>query len=237
VLAALVLGVILAGCATAPSSSRVEDTKEMRALQARSAYERGTAAVRQQQLGLAVTAFQEAAQLDPDVAVYADAMGTVLLNMQQREGALAWLNRAIELDPAFGDAHFHRGTALAQSGRFEEAVDAYRRALTLPTLTVPDAAHHNLGYALFALKRLREAEASLRFALNIAAQETAQDDAQRRAQRQIIAQMHLNLGLVLAAEGRKDEAKAELRRARDLAPDSQSARDAAEQLKALGEGS
>ena len=235
VLAMLALVVTLAGCATAPSSSRVEDTKEMRALQARSAYERGTAAMRQQQYGLAVMAFQEAAQLAPDVAVYADAMGIVLLNMRQLDGALAWLTRAVELDPAFGDAHFHRGTALAQSARFEEAVAAYRKALTLPTLTVPDAAHHNLGYALFALKRHREAEASLRFALDIASQETPQDDAQRQAQRQTVSQMHLNLGLVLAAEGRKDEAKAELRRARDLAPNSQPARDAAEQLKALGE--
>src|SRR5438552_1154939 len=82
------------------------------------------------------------------------------------------------------------------------------------------------GYALFALKRHREAEASLRFALNMASQEPAQDEEQKKAQDQVIAQIHLNLGLVLMAEGRKEEAKLELRQARKLAPDSPSARDA-----------
>lgn len=222
-LAALVTLVTLAGCTTTPPSSRVEDTKELRALQARAAYERGTAALDQQQFGLALSAFQEAAQLDSTVAVYAYSMGTVLLHMRELRGALAWLDRAVERDPTYGDAHFHRGTALAESARFDDAVAAYRRALTLPTLTVPHAAHQNLGYALFALKRYVEAEASLRFALNIESQQPQ------------MARTYLNLGLVLVAEGRKEEAKAAFRQARKLAPDSPSARDAVEQLKALGE--
>jgi tetratricopeptide (TPR) repeat protein len=230
-IAAVFMALTLAGCATTPSS-RVEDTRQMRTFQARAAYERGKVAVDQQQYGLALVAFQEAVQLDPTVAQYADALGTVLVHMRQLQGALAWLDRAVALDPTFGDAHFHRGTALAESGRFEDAVAAYRRALALPTLTVPDAAHQNLGYALLALKRYREAEASLRFAINIAGQEPVQDERQKDA----LARTHLNLGLVLAAEGRMEEAKAQLRHVRQLAPGSASARDAAEQLKALGEG-
>jgi superkiller protein 3 len=224
VLAALVV-LALAGCSTTSSSSRVEDTRQMRTLQARSAYERGTAALNEQQIGSAVSAFQEAAQLDPSVALYADALGAVLLQMHQVEGALAWLERAVELDPTYGDAQLHRATALAEAGRFEEAVAGYRRALSLPTLTVPHAAHQNLGFALFALKRYREAEQSLRFALSMESQEPQ------------MARTYLNLGLVLVAEGRKEEAKAAFRQARQLAPNSASARDAADQLKALGDGS
>jgi len=222
-LAALGLLLTLAGCTTTSSSSRVEDTREMRVLQARSAFERGTAALTQQQTGLALASFQEAAQLDPTVAMYADAMGAMLLQMRQVDGALAWLTRATELDPAYGDAHLHRATALFMAGRLEEAVAGYRRALSLPTLTVPHVAHQNLGYALYALKRYREAEQSLRFALNLEAQEPQ------------MAATYVNLGLVLVAEGRKEEAKAAFRQARKLAPDSPSARDAAEQLKALGD--
>lgn len=223
VLATLALVVTLAGCATAPYSSNVQDTREMRALQARSAYERGTAALSQQQAGLALSAFQEATQLDPTVAVYADAFGTSLLQLGQVDGALAWLARAVALDPSWGDAHLHYATALFTAGRLEDAVAGYRRALSLPTLTVPHVAHQNLGYALFALKRYREAEQSLRFALNLEAQEPQ------------MAMTYVNLGLVLVAEGRKEEAKAAFRQARKLAPNSPSARDAAEQLKALGE--
>lgn len=223
VVAAFVMALALASCTTAPSN-RVEDTRAMRTLQARAAYERGTSALDQQQISLALTAFQEAAQLDPTVAVYADAMGAVLLQMRQVDAALAWLDRALALDPTYGDAHLHRATALFTAGRLDEAVAGYRRALSLPTLTVPHVAHQNLGYALYALKRYREAEQSLRFALSLEAQQPQ------------MAATYVNLGLVLVAEGRTEEAKAAFRQARELAPNSVSARDAAEQLKALGDG-
>ena len=48
-----------------------------------------------------------------------------------------------------------------------------------------------------------------------------------------MATTYVNLGLVLVAEGRTEEAKAAFRQARKLAPESSSARDADEQLKAL----
>lgn len=214
---------LLAGCAK-PSSSKVEDTLQMRTLQARAAYERGTTALDNQQIGIAVTAFQEAAHLDPTVALYADSLGAVLLQMRQVDGALAWLDRAVQIDPTYGDAHLHRATALFMAGRLDEAVAGYRRALSLPSLTVPHVAHQNLGYALYALKRYREAEQSLRFALSLEAQEPT------------MAATYVNLGLVLIADGRREEAKAAFRRARELAPNSASARDATEQLKALGDG-
>jgi len=166
----------------------------------------------------------EAAHLDPTVALYADSLGAVLLQIRQVDGALAWLDRAVQIDPTYGDAHLHRATALFMAGRLEEAVAGYRRALSLPSLTVPHVAHQNLGYALYALKRYREAEQSLRFALSLEAQEPT------------MAATYVNLGLVLIADGRREEAKAMFRRARELAPNSASARDATEQLKALGDG-
>ena len=215
------MAVAFAGCAS-KTPPRVEDTQQMRALQARAAYERGTAALAQDQVGLALGAFQDATRLDPTVALYADGMGVVLLHMRQIDGAIAWLTRAVELDPMYGDAHFHRGTALAEAGKWDEAIAAYRKALSMPSLTVPHAAHQNLGYALFALKRYREAEQSLRFALSIESQEPQ------------MARTYLNLGLVLMAERRPDEARAAFVRVRELAPNSPSAKDAAEQLRALG---
>jgi Tfp pilus assembly protein PilF len=216
------MALAVAGCSS-KTPPRVEDTQQMRSLQARAAYERGTAALAQDQAGIALSAFQDATRLDPTVAVYADGMGVVLLHMRQIDGAIAWLDRAVELDPMYGDAHFHRGTALAEAGKWEEAIGAYRKALSMPSLTVPHAAHQNLGYALFALKRYREAEQSLRFALSLESHQPQ------------MARTYLNLGLVLMAERRREEARAAFVRVRELAPDSPSARDAAEQLRALGD--
>ena len=102
----------------------------------------------------------------------------------------------MELDPQFADARFHLGTALAETGQWEEAAATYREALTLPRLTVPELAHQNLGLALYHLKRYPEAESSLRFALRLEPKLQA---------------AYYNLGLVLTATERKEE---QLRRAR-----------------------
>lgn len=219
-LAILVVVLTLAGCGASKPSSRVDpDGKEMKTLQARAAYERGLAHMGEAQHGLALGALQEALQLDPGVALYANTLGVLLLHLQQLEGALAWLRRALELDPAYGDAQLNYASALAEARRWDEAVDGYRRALRMPTLTTPHVAHHNLGVALYNLKRYNQAEESLRFALSLEPQ---------------MSGAYFNLGLVLVAENRPAEARAAFRKARELAPDGPFGKAAAERLKVLG---
>jgi tetratricopeptide (TPR) repeat protein len=126
----------------------------------------------------------------------------------------------VEVDPRLADAHFHLGTALAEARRWDEAVIAYRRAVALPTLTVPDFAYQNLGLALYHTRKYPEAEQALRFALSL--------DPKLQA-------AHYNLGLVLAAQKRAEEAKASFRRARQLGPDSPFGQAALERLRAMGD--
>jgi Tfp pilus assembly protein PilF len=136
--------------------------------------------------------------------------------------ALEHFKKAVELNPMYADAHFHMGTALAESRRWDEAVVSYRKALELPTLTIPETANQNLGLALYHLKQYREAEQTLRFAISL-------DPKMQTA--------YYNLGLVFVAENRRDEAKAAFRQASQLGPDSPVGRAALDRLKALGEGS
>jgi tetratricopeptide (TPR) repeat protein len=135
--------------------------------------------------------------------------------------AMEHFKKAIELNPMYADAHFHLGTALAESRRWDEAVVSYRKALELPTLTIPETANQNLGLALYHLKKYREAEQTLRFAISL-------DPKMQTA--------YYNLGLVFIAENRKDEAKAAFRQAQQLGPDSPVGRAALDRLKAMGEG-
>jgi Tfp pilus assembly protein PilF len=222
VLAMLTIVLALGGCAGTSTPAPVQDTREFRVLQARAAYERGLTSLRDGQPGQALTALQEAVRLDPTVALYANTLGVVLLELRQVEGALAWLARAVELDPQYGDAQLNYAIALAESGQWERAVDGYKRALRLPTLTTPQIAHQNLGVALHNLKRDVEAEQSLRFALSLEPS---------------MIGTHYNLGLVLLALGRRDEAVAAFQRERQVAPpDSPFARAAQERLQALGQG-
>jgi tetratricopeptide (TPR) repeat protein len=210
----LAVAALVCGCA----SGRVS---EMKRLQAQNAYERGLSQVAQGQSALALSSVQEATTLDPYSALYRDTLGLLLLDLGRLDQAIAELKESSELDPNRGDTQFHLGTALAEARRWDEAVAAYRKAILLPSLTVLDLAHQNLGLALFHLGRYREAEDALRFALSL--------DPKLQA-------AYYNLGLVLIAQKRSQEAKAYLRRAQQLAPESPFGRAAIERLKALGNG-
>jgi Tfp pilus assembly protein PilF len=207
---------LVAGCAATGA-----DAPEVVRLQARAAYERALNHIKDGQAPLALTALQESIALDPTAALYENTLGWLFLDRGRPDRALEHFSRAASLDPTYADAHLNTGVALAESGRWEEAVAAYRRALNTPTLGNPHVAHQNLGLALFNLKRYKEAEAELRFAISL--------DPAREAP-------YYNLGLVYAAEERKDDARLAFRRARDLAPDSPFGRAAAARLRDLGEG-
>lgn len=210
--AALAVGV--AGCASSGA------TTEVQRLQAQNAYERGLSFVKDGQPAPALAALQEAVALDPSRAVYHDSLGVVLMQLGNLDQATVELSKAVELDPRLGDAHFHLGTALAETRRWEEAVAAYRRAIALPSLTVPDYAYQNLGLALYHSRKYDEAEQALRFAIGL--------DPKLQA-------AYYNLGLVLTAQKRPEEAKESFRRARQLAPDTPFGQAALERLRAMGD--
>ena len=213
-LLAVLAAVAAAGCAT------TDQAREVQRLQARAAYERGLSHIRDREPALALSAFQQAVSLDDSVAVYWNALGWLYLQLGRLGEALTHFTKATELDPNYAEAHMNVGIALAEAGRWEEAVPAYRRALAMPTLATPHVAYQNLGLALFHLKRYREAEETLRLAIRLDPQMSA---------------AYYNLGLVLAAQDRQTEARAAFRRAVELAPQSPFGQAAAERLKALGE--
>jgi Tfp pilus assembly protein PilF len=207
---------VVSGCA----STTKEPTTEMRRLQARAAYERALQYMAEKQPSPALAALKEAVDLEPRIGMYRNVLGLLYLDLQQPGLALEQFQQVTEMEPRMGDAWFHRGVALSEMRRWDEAIEAYRKAISLPTLTVPDLAHQSLGLALYNVRRYAEAEDALRFAINL--------DPQLQA-------AYYNLGLVFAAEARRDEARAAFERARQLGPDSPFGQAAGDRLKALGE--
>jgi tetratricopeptide (TPR) repeat protein len=208
---------LAAGCASGKPS-------EVQRLQARAAYERGLIDLGDGRMGVGLAALREAVALDGDAALYRTTLGKWLLNLKQpepRQEAIAELRKAVELEPLEADAHHSLGVAYAEDGRWEEAIKAYRQALSIPTFAEPEVARHNLGLALYSVGRLKEAEDSLRLAISL-------DPAFFPA--------YYTLGLVLVSQSRPEEAKQAFRRAHELAPDSPFGGAAARHLKALGEG-
>jgi tetratricopeptide (TPR) repeat protein len=205
----------LAGCAS------TDESRELRQLQARAAYERGIGHYGQKQPGLALQAFREAIALDPGTALYHNWLGRLYLDLGRPDVALPAFQKATELDPAYADAIVGMAVAQDELGQSEAAVATYRKALGLPLLAEPQLAYHGLGLALHHLGRHREAEEALRFAISLDSK---------------LAGGFYNLGLVLLAQERREEAKQAFRRARELDPQSPFGRAALERLRALGEG-
>jgi Tfp pilus assembly protein PilF len=205
----------LLGCAAVGKDAR------LRSLQARSSYELGFSHLREGNAALGLASLQEAVALDPDSALYRNALGLLYLDLRRIPEALESLREAVRLDTQFAEAHHNLGVALAESGRWGDAVHAYRRALAIPGYATPLAAYHNLGWAYYNLDRLAEAEEALKTALRLDPE---------------FASAHYHLGLVLLKAGRRDEARAAFVRARDLAPESEFGLASREHLKALGGG-
>jgi predicted O-linked N-acetylglucosamine transferase (SPINDLY family) len=92
--------------------------------------------------------------------------GIALAQQNRLAEALVLLDKALGLNPNYGDAHNNRGVILQQLGRMEEAVASYDRALRLR----PDnpGAWYNRGNALVQLKRMDDAVASYDKALKFA---------------------------------------------------------------------
>ena len=205
---------VVSGCATTTVS-------EVDRLHGQAEYEKALSYLHDRQTAPALAALKEAVAIDPTAAVYRDTLGLLYLDRGRTDLAIENLRRAVELNPKYADAHFHLGTALAESRRWQEAVTAYQTAIALPTLTVPDFAHQNLGLALYHLKRYQEAEEALRFALSL-------DPTLQAA--------YYHLGLLYAAEGRREEAKAAYRQAVRLGAESPFGQAAGARLKDMGGG-
>ncbi|MDO8479578.1 MAG: tetratricopeptide repeat protein [Candidatus Rokubacteria bacterium] len=211
VIAALVL---LHGCAS-------KQDEEVRKLQAKATYEQAVRNLSENRLALGMAALKAALQLDPENAQYHNTLGLVLLNLGRPVDAQAEFQTAIDLDKNSPDLQHNLGIALAQQNRFDDAVVAYRKALTFPTYTTPEVAYYNMGEAYIRLGNPQEAQESFRAAIQLEPTMVA---------------AHYGLGLALSQGGRRDEAKAAFRQARDLDPASPFSELAKNALKQLGDG-
>ncbi len=210
------------GCALGPAGCLSSQDEEVQRLRARATYEQGLSHLNDKRVSLGLASFQEAVRLDPSSALYHNTLGVVYLHyLSKPTEAQAEFQKAIDLDPAYAEAVTNLGVTLAQQGRWEDAIAAYRKAISLPIYPSPEIAYANLGWAYLNLGKPREAEESYRAAIQL---------------QPSFAQAYYFLGVVLDREGRKDEAKVAFRRARDLDPDSPFGQKAGELLRAMGEG-
>ena len=149
-----------------------------------------------------VTLWRTTAARNPGSDLVEYNLGCVLLPAGHLEEAKAHLQKALQIQPDFADAHNNLGNLLLQQGQVDEAIAHFQKALQLQ----PDFAdaRSNLGGALLQKGRTGEAMAQFQ-----KASEIEPNDALTR----------YNLGSALFKSGRLDEAIAQFQSALELRPE------------------
>ena len=205
---------LMAGCTSAQE-------EEVRKLQARNSYDNAVRSLSDNRLALGMASLKEAIQLDPENAQFHNTLGLVYLNLGRPIDGQAEIQAAIDLDKNNPDYHHNLGIAFAQQGKFDDAIVAYKKALSFPTYTTPEVAYYNMGEAYIRLRKAQEAVESFRAAIQL---------------EPIMVAGYYGLGLALTQVGQRDDAKAAFRRARDIDPASPFSELAKNALKQLGDG-
>src|SRR5262249_57278025 len=115
------------------------------------------------------------------------------------------IQTAADTDKATPDYQHSLGIALAQQGRFEDAIVAYKKALSFPTYTTPEVAYYNMGEAYIRLRKPQEAEESFRAAIQL---------------EPVMVAAYYGLGLALSQAGKPHDATAAFRKPPALATTS-----------------
>lgn len=127
------------------------------------------------------------------------AYNNIAINLLQKgktEEAIAHYNKALELDPNYGEGHYNLANALLRVGRTEEAIAHYQKALEIYPKNI--SARYNLASVLVQGGRMEEGIAQYRKAIELNPRN---------------AGAHNNLGVTLLRLGRVDEAVAQFREA------------------------
>ncbi len=162
---------------------------------------------------------EQAVALDPDKAVYRNALGLANLHSGRLRHAVDSFREALRLNPQFPDAYNNLGVALAQSDQPKEALEAFRKALSFPSYNGPEIVYQNLGETYYKMGRYEEAEEALKAALRLNAN---------------VPTTYYTLGLVHEKQFRQLDALKAYREALKLAPDSEVARKAKKRIVSLG---
>jgi protein O-mannosyl-transferase len=126
-----------------------------------------------------------------------------LLQKGKTEEAIAHYNKALELDPNYGEGHYNLANALLRVGRTEEAIAHYEKALEIYPKNI--SARYNLASVLVQGGRVEDGIAHFRKALELNPRN---------------AGAHNNLGVTLLRLGRSDEAAAHFREALAVDPNN-----------------
>ncbi len=121
-------------------------------------YQMGLSYYNENNIQMAYIEFQKSLELNHYNKDVLNAIGTIhLLKFEDFQKAIDFFQRAIKVDPKFSEAHNNLGFAYEKTGRFNDAIDFYKKALSNTMYQSPEKAYNNLGRVYYRLGRYDEA--------------------------------------------------------------------------------
>lgn len=135
----LIFLLFLSACASSP------DLKE----KARIQYRLGVTHLRGGDTTAALKELSMAVELDPESAIYYNALGLAFFYKDMLDKAEENFKKAIELNPELSDAHVNLGALYLREKRWDEAIKESQKALANIFYPTPEVAHNNIGWAYY----------------------------------------------------------------------------------------
>ncbi|MEW6067540.1 MAG: tetratricopeptide repeat protein [Nitrospirota bacterium] len=152
------LSAILISCASTEEAGNVD--------KATAHYQIGLSYYNEDKIQMAYIEFQKAIEFNPKNKDVFNLIGIIhLLNFEDYQKAMDFFKKAIKIDPKFSEAHNNLGRAYEKMGRFNDAIDAYKKAASNTMYERPEKAYNNLGRLYYRLGRYDEAIAGYSDAL------------------------------------------------------------------------
>lgn len=167
ILSALLL---LSACVTPGKSSSgnsdIYNETEL-AARARAHTDLGAAYLQQGKFEIALSEFNESAQIDSSYAPAYNGLGLVYAALGEDAKADANYKKSLELQPKNSEAHNNYGSFLCSNKRYDESIPHFLEAVKNPLYSTPYLAYANAGICSVRKNDIKNAEVYLNKALQI----------------------------------------------------------------------
>jgi type IV pilus assembly protein PilF len=160
--AALILAVMLGGCA---SNAERADLEAKRTQRVQAHTNLGVEYMTRNNLDVAQQELEVALNLDSDDSQANHYMGLLQIRLKNLDKAERYLRRAVSLKSDNADARNSLGVFLCEQGKFQEADEQFQAAIQNPLYQTPDQANTNAGICRLKSGDRRAAKAYFRAAL------------------------------------------------------------------------
>lgn len=144
------LTIFLFSCSTTKTGENIQ--------KANAHYQLGISYLNDNNIQPAFIEFQKALELNPNNKEILNAMGIIyLLKLENYPESIKYFQKALKIDKNFSEASNLLGFAYEKTGRFDEAIESYKMAMSNTLYKNPEKAFNNLGRVYYRIKRYDDA--------------------------------------------------------------------------------